>query len=286
MSNYAETQKKNQTILDQFETFAESLATAEPTTTARTWGFEIETPDADNVYARTDYATRDGVLEFKGDGSVERAYGGDCECDCNECEHSCDCDSCDITNGYTSLDHCGGGACNGTGDYQEITSVGGLTTTHPTALDILETAGLSDCETNDTTGLHIHLGSADLTPEQVARVISTYRQALHILDPLAGRSGVYYAQAPRLEHSEDARQGYASEKYRAVNTATHFQNGSYRPQTIEFRQHAGETNTAHIRAWAILLIEIVEFAKGNASVFWIGGARDLNHLRKLLQDRK
>jgi len=71
-----------------------------------------------------------------------------------------------------------------------------------------------------------------------------------------------------------------------VNTATHFQNGNYRPQTIEFRQHAGETDTAKIRAWAMLLIEIVEFAKGNASVFWIGGARDLNHLRQLLRERK
>lgn len=286
MSTYAETYAKQTKIRDQFETYAETLATAEPTATPRTWGFEIETPDADNVYARTDYATRDGVLDFKGDGSVERAYGGDCECECSECVHSCDCDSCDVTNGYTDLDHCGGGACNGSGDYQEITSVGGLSTTHPTALDILDNAGLSDCETNDTTGLHVHIGSADLTPEQVARVISTYRQALPILDVLAGRAGVYYAQAPRLEHSEDARQGYASEKYRAVNTATHFHGGSFRPQTIEFRQHAGETNTAHIRAWACLMIEIVEFAKGTASVFWIGGARDLNHLRALLRERK
>jgi hypothetical protein len=272
-------------ILDQFETYAETLATAEPTTTARTWGFEIETPDADNVYARTTYDQREGTLDFKGDGSVERAYGGDCECECSDCVHSCDCDNCDLTNGYTSLDHCGNGDCSGTGDYQEITSVGGISTTHPTALAILDQAGITDCETNDTTGLHIHLGSADLTPEQVARVISTYRQALHILDPLAGRSGVYYAQAPRLEHSEDARQGYASEKYRAVNTATHFHGGSFRPKTIEFRQHAGETNVDKIRAWAMLLIEIVEFAKGNASVFWIGGARDLNHLRQLLRDR-
>lgn len=273
-------------VLDQFETYAEALAEATPTDTARTWGFEIETPDADNVYARTDYDQRKDCLEFKGDGSVEREGGNDCECDCSDCYHSCDCGNCDLNNGYTELDHCGGGLCNGTGDYQEITSVGGLTTSHPTALDILQNAGLSDCETNDTTGLHIHLGSADLTAEQVARVISTYRQALHILDPIAGRSEVYYAQAPRLEHSEDARQGYASEKYRAVNTATHFHGGSFRPKTIEFRQHAGETNVDKIRAWAMLLIEIVEFAKGNASVFWIGGARDLKHLRQLLTARK
>lgn len=286
MSNYAETIAKQRAILDQFETFAETLATAEPTRTARSWGFEIETPDADNVYARTTYDQREGNLDFKGDGSVERADQDGCECDCSDCSHSCDCDNCDLTNGYTDPDHCGGSACTGTGDYQEITSIGGLTTTHPTALDILETAGLRDCETNDSTGLHIHLGSADLTPEQVARVISTYRQALPVLDILAGRAGVYYAQAPRLEHSEDARQGYASEKYRAVNTATHFHGGSFRPQTIEFRQHAGETDTAKIRAWAVLLIEIVEFAKGNASVFWIGGARDLTHLRQLLRERK
>lgn len=277
---------KTATILAQFDKFATDLAEAPATATSRTWGFEIETPDADNVHALIDYNLRREHLEFKGDGSVERADQDGCECDCSDCSHSCDCDHCDLTNGYRDPDHCGGSACNGTGEYQEITSIGGISTTHPEALAILDDAGLADCETNDTTGLHIHLGSADLTPEQVARVISTYRQALHILDPLAGRSGVYYAQAPRLEHSEDARQGYASEKYRAVNTATHFHTGGYRPQTIEFRQHAGETNTAFIRAWAILLMEIVEFAKGNASVYWIGGARDLNHLRTLLRDRK
>lgn len=275
-----------QTILDQFETYAEALAEATPTNTARTWGFEIETPDADNVHARIDRELIRENLEFKGDGSVTRADGDyDCACDCSECEHSCDCDSCDITNGYTSLDHCGGSDCSGTGEYQEITSIGGISTTHPTALAILAESGLSDCETNDSTGLHIHIGSADLTPQQVARVISAYRQALHILDPLAGRQDVYYAQKPTLSQSEDARQGHRSEKYRAVNTATHFHDGNYRPKTIEFRQHAGETNTHKIRAWAMLLIEIVEFAKGNASVFWLGGARDLTHLRQMLRDR-
>jgi len=275
-------------VIRQFYTYAEALAEAEPTETPRTWGFEIETPDADNVHARIDFALMRENLEFKGDGSVTRGNDGDhdCECDCSDCEHSCDCDNCDLTNGYTSLDHCGGSACSGTGEYQEITSIGGISTTHPEALAILAESGLSDCETNDSTGLHIHIGSADLTPQQVARVISAYRQALHILDPLAGRQGVYYAQAPRLADSDHARQGYGSEKYRAVNTATHFHDGSYRPKTIEFRQHAGETDTAKIRAWAMLLIEIVEFAKGNASVFWLGGARDLNHLRQMLRDRK
>ena len=286
MKNYQSTQAQRFAILDQFDTYAETLATAEPTDTARTWGFEIETPDADNVHARIDYELRRQHLEFKGDGSVSRENGDyDCECSCDQCAHSCDCDNCDITNGYTSLDHCGDSDCTGSGEYQEITSIGGLTTTHPTALDILAESGLSDCETNDTTGLHIHLGSADLTPAQVARVISAYRQALPVLDILAGRSNVYYAQAPQLAHSEDARQGYRSEKYRAVNTATHFHDGSYRPKTIEFRQHEGETNVKKIRAWAMLLIEIVEFAKGNASVFWLGGARDLTHLRQLLRDR-
>lgn len=273
-------------VIRQFYTYAEALAEAEPTDTARTWGFEIETPDADNVHARIDYALRRECLEFKGDGSVTRADGDfDCECDCSDCSHSCDCDNCDLTNGYRDPDHCGGGDCSGTGEYQEITSIGGISTTHPTALALLEESGLSDCETNDSTGLHIHIGSADLTPSQVARVISTYRQALHILDPLAGRKDVYYAQAPTLAEADNAREGQRSEKYRAVNTATHFHDGSYRPKTIEFRQHAGETDTNKIRAWAMLLIEIVEFAKGNASVFWIGGARDLNHLRTLLRDR-
>lgn len=284
MTNYTSTTAQRVAIEIQFSNYATDLANAESVVTPRTWGFEIETPDADVVCKRLSQTDYSGILDFKGDGSVEREYF-ECECTCSQCDHSCDCDNCDLTNGYASPDHCGEYECTGSGSYQEITSVDGLHTTHPTALTLLEGAGLSDCETNSTTGLHIHIGSADLTPAQVARVISAYRLASPVLDILAERADTYYAQRPRLEHSEDARRGEPSEKYRAVNTATHFHGGTFRPHTIEFRQHAGEVHAERIRAWAMLLIDLVEFAKGNASVYWLSGAKDLNDLRRLLRDR-
>jgi hypothetical protein len=166
----------------EFAELITQLASAEPTKLPRTWGFEIETPEADKIYNQATSAHTE-VIEFHQDGSVSSADG--CECECSSCRyHDCDCPNCEDQN--TDPEHdCGSTWCSG--EYQEIVSVGGLDTTHPEALAVLDELGLVDCEINDDCGLHIHIGSADLTPIQVARVMTAYRLASPILDAIAGQ---------------------------------------------------------------------------------------------------
>ncbi len=296
-ANYTSTREQREAVESQFAKFAFALNCAEPRELPRTYGFEIETPTADEVrdnalralYVRNnDRAHADlpqlqmrDLLEFKADGSVSgENQNEDCDCDCSSCRyHDCDCDICEDRNPDPDHD-CGSEYCYNQGTYQEITSVGGTTTTHPLSLEILAEANLKDAEINETCGVHIHVGSADLTPAQVSSVISAYRVASDIINPIAEREGTYYAQANTDEDINLARQGYGSQKYRAVNTATHFHTGTYRPQTIEFRQHAGTGSTLAIRAWAVLLVHLVEYAKANRPVYWLARCADFDELAR------
>jgi hypothetical protein len=267
----------------QFAKLAESLAEAEPRQLPRTWGFEIETPNADTVYGNTT-GTEFEVLRFTPDGSVKNEDGfSECSCDCRDCSyHECDCDNCDRYNDSPEHD-CGSRYCASLGDYQEITSIGGLDTTHPTALTLLDENGLQDCTVNESCGLHIHIGSADLSPVQVANVVRAYRLIANILEPIAGRRGVYYAEDNTEQDVRLAHEERGTEKYRAVNTRTHFSPAFGRAKTIEFRQHEGTTDTARVRAWAYLLVRLVEFAKTGTGLYWLAKAKDLDEVLQVIR---
>ena len=290
-NTYTSTQAQRQAIEDQFARFAFALRNAEPRELPRSYGYEIETPTADTIREnvleqlqaegktwREAHEEMSECLDFKQDGSVSgENQNEECECDCNSClYHECDCEHCE-GNGSSDPEHdCGSEYCYNSGEYQEITSIGGTTTTHPKSLDLLERADLEHAEINDTCGVHLHIGSADLTGEEVARVISAYRAISDIMTPIAERGHVYYCQANEDHDIERAKRGQGSDKYRAVNTAPHF--SGYRPKTIEFRQHAG-TNSVHaVRAWAVLLVHLVEYAKRNKPVFWLARCADFDEL--------
>ena len=290
-------------IRTEFNQFAQDLATTKPTTTTRTWSFEIETPDADNVKRALETAYRlqtpqlieiigsreDGnnlyqFLNFCSDGSVERhdTESNECECLCESCTfHECNCENCNDQNDDPDHD-CGNDDCySATGDYQEIKPETYCEGTHPAHLQLLDIAGLADVEINNTCGLHIHLGSADLTTRDVANVIRVYRAMTPILDAIAERSNTYYAQHNTNSQALKVQfQSETTEKYYAVNTAPHF--SGHRAQTIEFRQHAGTSDTAEVRAWAMLLIRIVEFAKTNQTTLWLQEAQTFEQAWNLL----
>jgi hypothetical protein len=291
-------------IRAEFDKFTRDLADSAPAPTPRTWAFELETPDADNIAtalasayrARTpelaeimietgETDPRD-LIAFCQDGSVEKHgdnAGADCECDCRDCTyHECDCDNCDQNNDSPEHD-CGNADCyNGSGDYQEIKPTSYCEGTHPAHLALLDLADIETAEINATCGLHIHLGSADLTARDIANTIRVYRALGHILDPIAGRAGTYYAQKNSDSQAFRAQfQREATEKYYAVNTAPHY--AGHRAQTIEFRQHEGTNSTAEIRAWAMLLMQIVEFAKTNRTTLWLESAQTFAEAWQLLQ---
>jgi hypothetical protein len=158
-------------------------------------------------------------------------------------------------------------------------------TTHPEALRVLTEAGLESVQITDSCGLHLNIGSADLTPAQVARVLTAYRIGEWLFTAIAGRVSPRYAKTITPDTEESTRKGIATEKFTAVNTNHHFYNLNYeRPELarLEFRQHKGENNPAQIRAWAWLLIELVEFAKSGKPLYWLTKARTLAEFRGAL----
>lgn len=104
---------------------------APPRATARTWGFEIESPEIDNLYENLTRENR-GLLNFTQDSSITGAVSEECSCECRSClYHECDCESCEVE-GSDDPDHgCGSDECYQEGsEYQEVTTLpGGVNTT-------------------------------------------------------------------------------------------------------------------------------------------------------------
>lgn len=290
MNQFTSTTDQKAQLLIDWAKFRQSFSNeAPPRETARSWGFEIETPEADQLfYAISDYDKRE-LLSWQQDSSIE-GYGetDDCDCDCRYCAyHDCDCENCEYQN--TDPEHgCGSDECYQEGtEYQEIaTHGGGVKTTHPEALTVLTAAGLESVKITENCGLHLNIGSQDLTPAQVARVLTAYRIGEWLFTGIAGRVSPRYAKTITPDTEEMTRKGIATEKMTAVNTNHHFYNLQYnRPELarLEFRQHQGENNPAQIRAWAWLLIELVEFAKSGRPLYWLTKATTLAEFRDAIR---
>lgn len=279
----------------QFADLMTKLQNQPPAKLPRTWGFELETPEADTIH---DKATREDLesIEFHQDPSVSEddGYSDECHCSCADCTyHDCNCDDCE-TEGSSDPQHdCGRSDCgnSNSSEYQEIVSKGGLDTTHPEALEILDRLDIGQVRITDLCGLHIHVYSGDLTALQVSRVLTAYRLAAGVLTRISGeqRTTNRYCELHQVSEEQSARQGRESDKYRAVNTLWHFRGmtpnswAGNRPQTLEFRQHEGTNDTARIRAWAYLMVQMVEFAKTDRPLYWVGKAKDLTELLKAIR---
>jgi hypothetical protein len=266
MDKFTSTQEQAQHIAGEFAQLMETLKNGEAIKLPRTWGYEIETPEADKVWNNSNSADRE-LIEFHQDGSISSGDG--CECECRSCQyHECNCSDCESYN--DSPDHdCGSSWCSG--NYQEIVSIGGLNSTKPEALERLEALGIRDCEITDDCGLHIHISSADLNPLQVAKVLTAWRLLADILDPIAGthRKRNSYCQDHSEADEAQVRKGESAQRYLTWNTQSHFSPKFGRPQTLELRKHEGTNDPDRVRAWAYLAVSMVEFGKSNRSTYWL-----------------
>lgn len=277
------TPRQDDDIRLEFAELSSALRFMESITLSRTWGFEIETPDADRLHNDANRQDLE-VIEFHQDPSVSNdgnSWGDTCDCDCSSCVyHECDCPTCEDTN--TDPDHdCGGGACyTSSGEYQEIVSIGGLDSTHPKALETVERLGLRNCEITPECGLHIHVSSADLSALQVAKLLTVWRLVAHVLDPIAGhdRKTNRFCQDHNEHHEAQTRRGEATDRYLTWNTQSHFNPAFGRPQTLELRKHEGTNDPHRVRAWAWLAVGMVEFAKSDRPVYWLGQVHTLADL--------
>jgi hypothetical protein len=287
ITDHTEAVNRQTQLITDWAKFRQSFSNeAPPRDTPRSWGFEIETPEADELYNALD-SEQLATMDFCEDASIDGAGNDECECDCRYCYyHSCSCDSCEVEGSDDPEHGCGYDACYSEGtEYQEVKTLdGGVKTTHPEALTYLVEAGLETVKITDQCGLHLNIGSQDLTAQQVAKVLTAYRVGSWLFDTIAGRTNNRYAEPidPTLEAQTVREQ--ATGKYTAVNTQHHFNNIKHNTQRtrLEFRQHAGENSASEIRAWAWLLCELVEFAKTDRPIYWLAQAKTLDQFRKAL----
>lgn len=245
--------------------------------TARTWGFEVEVPDAKGV----DVAHNSGIQKGE-DGSL-RSYeaSDDCECGCSDCTyHVCDCDNCDSYN--EDVNHCGDGDC-ATADSAEFRTVGGIQRVQHAGLrKLCKDLNEANAEINDTAGTHIHVYAQDLTTSQVGQVMAIYKFIEGIVSPIAGRYNVNYAGKVRTDHVSAALKRNSPKlnnvKQIAVNVM-HLLGGR---GTIEFRQMDCNLDADKITFWAWLVRGLVETAKRGATLRDFKKVADLNDVIDVL----
>ena len=228
--------------------------------TPRTWGFEIEVPDAKGV------EPSNTTIDKGEDGSLRSYENDDCECDCRACSyHECNCDSCDDYN--DSPDHdCGYSECQ-QADMAEFRSIGGIQKVRHAVMEKL-VADLNevDAEKNDTAGTHIHVFARDLTTHQVGHVIAIYKMYEGLFGVICGRRNVQYAGDVQYHHISQAlrrkKPVLVAHKTLAVNVMHLVPNGR---GTIEFRGMDCNLDAMYMTAWAWLVRGIVTVAQRGAT---------------------
>jgi hypothetical protein len=236
---------------------------------ARTWGFEIESPDCKGVEPLK------GSGIDKGDDGSLRSYesNDDCECCCNDCTyHECDCDNCESQN--DDPQHCNDSDCS-TAESAEYRSTGGIQrVVHNGMYKLCEDLTNEDAEMNDSAGTHIHVFGADLTTQQVGQVLASYKRLEGLFKVLCGREDVQYARKIAVEHVRRAINAknpmLTLDKPRAVNVS----NLTGDRGTIEFRQMDCNYDANRITFYAWLVRGLVETAKRGATLTSFFGVTD------------
>lgn len=240
---------------------------------ARTWGFEIESPDCKGVLPLA------GSGIDKGDDGSLRSYEGsdECECGCSDCTyHECTCDNCNDYN--DDPQHCGDSDCT-TAESAEYRSTGGIQRVkHNGMYKLCEDLTNEDAEMNDSAGTHIHVWGQDLTTQQVGQVLATYKRMEGLFSVLCGRDDTQYARKISVEHIRMAIDSknpmLKADKPRAVNISNLLTDRG----TIEFRQMDCNYNAERITFYAWLVRGLVETAKRGAQFTSFMKVTDFNDL--------
>jgi hypothetical protein len=123
-------------------------------------------------------------------------------------------------------------------------------------------------QVNISTGLHVHIGAANLSDEAYINVFKNYQKLERVID-------TFMARSRRANNSQWCRtlQGRnfmwcttKSDVFDAMNGDRYFKVNacSYaRHQTIEFRQHQGSTDFEKISNWVNFCAKLVAWSKKN-----------------------
>lgn len=132
---------------------------------------------------------------------------------------------------------------------------------------------------NRTTGLHVHIGAADMSSEHFANVFVNYAYLECVIDTFMaasrrGSSNTYcksiIGKVENCHTREDVFRAYTgytnppSHKWRSASRYHKVNCMSYLGhKTIEFRQHGGTVNYTKIKNWVEFLSRLVAWSKDN-----------------------
>lgn len=123
---------------------------------------------------------------------------------------------------------------------------------------------------NQSCGLHVHIGAADLTDSEYCNVFVNYMYLEKAIESFLAPSrrgrhsrwckSLLLHRTALLEATTKGEVRYALDydRYHRVNAESYL-----RHKTIEFRQHQGSANFTKIRHWVEFLGKLVEFSKTN-----------------------
>ena len=126
----------------------------------------------------------------------------------------------------------------------------------------------ADARVNKSCGLHVHVGLAGFSDEQVVNIYKNYQKLEELIDSFMARSrrgdGCRWAQfLAEFDYSSchspyDVRMKMYRNRYYKVNPMAFERHG-----TIEFRQHQGSVDYKKISMWVNFCCKLVEWSKKN-----------------------
>lgn len=126
----------------------------------------------------------------------------------------------------------------------------------------------ANAQVNISTGLHVHIGAANLSDEAYVNVFKNYQKLERVIDSFMARSrrannsrwcrtlqGKNFSWCITKSDIYDAMNG---DRYFKVNACSYA-----RHKTIEFRQHQGSTDFEKISNWVSFCAKLVAWSKKN-----------------------
>lgn len=241
------------------------------TGTSRTWGIEVESANANGV-------TRPRGWDRKYDGSLEGVNAGsDCECQCDSCYE------------YGEHGECSYDSCQS--ETAEFVSPI-LSSYHSRGLKSL-CVDHEGRDTNDTPGIHVHVGASDLSTDDVSRLYRIYSLASPFLWMLTERNTRGYCKDTRAQTMtywmSQKRKGKSNifdvasaqpfDRYHDVNTHSLNAHG-----TIEFRAMGPVYDYKHLVKWAWLMREFVNLSRNDAVLPLFSGVRSMEDVLRIVHE--
>lgn len=132
---------------------------------------------------------------------------------------------------------------------------------------VCKTLNKADAKVNQSCGLHVHIGAANLTDNQYCNVFVNYLYLEEIIDTFMAQSRRDNQYAATLsQHASAIKRATTKSDIAYALGSRYFKVNPYsytRHKTIEFRQHGGTTNYDKISHWVMFCGKLVNWSMNN-----------------------